>query len=195
MPDAAAHAPGRPRSRVPAQERREQLLGAATRAFARGGYHGTNTDSVAREAGVSQPYVFRIFGTKLELFLEVFARATDRIRLALELVLDERPFDPDSEEDAARLGAAYNQFSDRDLRQVIMHGFSAGDVDAIAEQSRASLAEIVRTIRRTGWDAERCREFVAHGMLVSVMLSIRAPKHLGESAELDTLLECTLGSA
>jgi AcrR family transcriptional regulator len=180
---------------VSAEERRELLLAAATKAFARGGYHGTSTDSVAREAGVSQPYVFRIFGTKLELFLEVFARATDRIRLALQAVLDERPFDPDSEEDAARLGTAYNQLTDRDLRQVIMHGFSAGDVDAIAEQSRAGLAEIVRTVRRTGWDAARCRQFLAHGTLVSVMLSMRASEHRGESAELDVLVEGTFPSA
>ena len=56
-----------------ADDRRQLVLEAATRAFARGGYAGTSTDRVAREAGVSQPYVVRIFGTKLELFLEVFA--------------------------------------------------------------------------------------------------------------------------
>ena len=44
-----------PATRMPAEQRREQLLDAATRAFAEGGYHGTSTDAVAREAGVSQP--------------------------------------------------------------------------------------------------------------------------------------------
>ena len=48
-----------------AEDRRELVLAAATRAFARGGYAGTSTDAVAKEAGVSQPYVVRIFGTKL----------------------------------------------------------------------------------------------------------------------------------
>ena len=57
-----------------AEDRRELVLEAGTRAFAHGGYHGTSTDAVAKEAGVSQPYVVRIFGTKLELFLEVFER-------------------------------------------------------------------------------------------------------------------------
>ena len=185
-----------PATRMPAEERREQLLDAATRAFAEGGYHGTSTDAVAREAGVSQPYVVRTFGTKLALFLEVFRRSTDRIRLAFEEVLDERPFDPDSDDDSARLGTAYtNLLADRDLLQIMMHGYSAGGVAEISELSRECMAEIFRTIRRTGWDADRCRDFVAHGMLINVLLSIRAPEHMGEAAELDVLAECTFGDS
>jgi AcrR family transcriptional regulator len=181
-------------TRMPAEQRREQLLEAATHAFARGGYHGTSTDAIAREAGVSQPYVVRTFGTKLELFLEVFRRATDRIRLVFEEVLDERPFDPDSEDDAARLGMAYtNLLSDRDLLQVNMHGFSAGGVDEIAAQSRTCMADVVQTVRRTGWDPDRCREFIAHGMLINVLLSMHAPEHFGDSPDLDLLSECTFG--
>jgi AcrR family transcriptional regulator len=185
-----------PATRMPAEQRREQLLDAATRAFAEGGYHGTSTDAVAREAGVSQPYVVRTFGTKLGLFLEVFRRSTDRIRLAFEEVLDERPFDPDSDDDAARLGTAYtNLLADRDLLQIMMHGYSAGGVAEISELSRECMAEIFRTIRRTGWDADRCRDFVAHGMLINVLLSIRAPEHLGEAPDLDVLAECTFGDS
>jgi AcrR family transcriptional regulator len=182
-----------PTARMSVEDRREQLLDVATRVFARNGYHGTRAESVAQQAGVSQPYVFRIFGTKLNLFLQVFARATDRVRLALEEVLDEGPFDPDSDDDAARLVAAYTLLPDRDLLQVIMHGWATGGVEAIAEQGRASLAEILRTIRRTGWDPERCRDFIAHGLLMSVMVSMRAPEHLSESSELDLLSESIFG--
>jgi len=193
--NAAAPSSGSPTTtRMPADERREQLLDAATRAFARGGYHGTSTDAVAREAGVSQPYVVRTFGTKLALFLEVFERATERIRLAFERVLDERPFDPESDEDAARLGTAYTDLlADRALLQIMMHGYSAGGVEEIAAVSRECMARIVATIRRTGWEPERVREFIAHGMLINVMLSMHAPEHLGESADLDLLSECTFG--
>ena len=181
-------------TRMSAEERREQLLDAATRAFARDGYHGTRAESVAHEAGVSQPYVFRVFGTKLELFLQVFARATSRIRLALEEVLDERPFDPDSDHDAARLVTAYARLPDRDLLQVIMHGCSTGGVEAIAEQARTCLAGIFGTVRRTGWEPERCRDFVARGLLMSVMVSMRALEHLAESSELELLSESTFGN-
>src|ERR1043166_8150033 len=107
--------------RMSSEGRRELVLEAATRAFARGGYAGTSTDAVAKEAGVSQPYVVRIFGTKLELFLEVFERACDRIRETFEGVLAQAPFDPDDDEDWARLGLAYTELTrDRDLLMVMM---------------------------------------------------------------------------
>src|SRR3982751_3289838 len=91
-------------SRMSAEDRRELVLEAATRAFARGGYAGTSTDAVAKEAGVSQPYVVRMFGTKLDLFLEVFERAVGRIRDGFAAVLDDGPFDPASEDDKGRMG-------------------------------------------------------------------------------------------
>src|SRR4249919_686925 len=97
------------RTRMSADDRRELVLAAATRAFSRGGYAGTSTDAVAKEAGVSQPYVVRMFGTKLDLFLEVFRRSVGRIRDAFAAVLDDGPFDPTSEDDKARMGLAYTE--------------------------------------------------------------------------------------
>src|SRR5689334_23083987 len=109
-----------PQTRMSADERRDLVLAAATRAFARGGYAGTSTDAVAEEAGVSQPYVVRIFGSKLELFLEVFARATSRIGAAFAEVLADGDFDPASEEDRDRLGTAYAELlADRDFLLVM----------------------------------------------------------------------------
>src|SRR6476659_2161123 len=105
-----------PIPRMSADERREQVLGAATNAFARSGYAGTSTDHVAREAGVSQPYVVRMFGTKLDLFLAVFERSTDRIKEAFGGVLAEGPFHSESADDCKRLGAAYTGLlADRDM--------------------------------------------------------------------------------
>src|SRR4051794_16894775 len=145
-------------SRMRADERREAILAAATRAFARGGYHGTSTDAVAREAGVSQPYVVRMFGTKLELFLEVFERSAGRIRSAFEEVLDAGPFDPGSEGDRARMGIAYTELlRDHEFLQVQMHGFSSGGVPEIAAAARRCMGEVFATIQRTGWDDEQCR--------------------------------------
>ena len=130
-----------------AEDRRELVLAAATRAFSKGGYAGTSTDAVAKEAGVSQPYVVRIFGTKLELFLEVFERACGRIGEAFEAVLAEGPFDPDNDDDWARLGLAYTELlRDRDLLMVMMHGFAAGDIDQIASCSREGMGRIFATI-------------------------------------------------
>lgn len=177
-----------------ADDRRELVLDAATRAFARGGYAGTSTDAVAKQAGVSQPYVVRIFGTKLELFLEVFDRATERIRVAFEEVLDDGAFDPASEEDKDRLGMAYAVLlGDRDLLQVMMHGFSAGGTEEIARAARRCMGGIFDTVRRTGWTDDEVRDFIAHGMLINVMLSMRAPEHLDEDPSIDALARCAFG--
>src|SRR3954452_20914977 len=133
------------------QDRRELVLAAGMRAFARGGFAGTSTDAVAREAGVSQPYVVRIFGTKLELFLEVLTRACDRVREAFEAVLAEGPFDAADDDDWARLGLAYTELlRDRDLLLVMMHGFSAGDVEQIGQCGRTGMARIFATVMSTG---------------------------------------------
>ena len=57
------------KTRQTAEERREEILEAARYEFAARGLHGTSTEDIARRAGISQPYVFRLFGTKKELFM------------------------------------------------------------------------------------------------------------------------------
>ena len=68
-------------ARKSAEVRREEIIEIALRHFAEGGYHGTSTEAIAREAGISQPYLFRLFRTKRELFLacsDALFRARDR---------------------------------------------------------------------------------------------------------------------
>jgi AcrR family transcriptional regulator len=198
MSTMAAKKTSTPIPRMNADDRREQVLAAATRAFARTGYAGTSTDVVAREAGVSQPYVVRMFGTKRALFLDVFRRSTDRIRDAFSAVLDdyspEHPFDPDGDDDWARLGAAYTELlADRAFLLVMMHGFAAGDDDAIGARARECMGEIYDVILRTGCTAEQATGFVAHGMLLNVMLAIRAPEHVEDFGALAGLTACAFG--
>ena len=194
----AASRTSAPVPRMSADARREQVLTAATGAFARTGYAGTSTDVVARQAGVSQPYVVRMFGTKRELFLAVFERAADRIRAAFLDVLEsrpaDRPFDPDDDEDWAEMGAAYTELlADRDFLLVLMHGFAAGDDDAIGARARTCMAGIYEVLLATGCTSERATAFVAHGMLLNVMLAMRAPEHLQDSPALADLTGCAFG--
>jgi AcrR family transcriptional regulator len=161
--------------RMSAEERRSLILAAATRAFAAGGYAGTSTDTIAREAGVSQPYVVRMFGTKLDLFLAVYGHACERIAAAFRAVLEERPFDPASEEDKERMASAYSGLlADSDFLHVLMHGFSASAVPEIGAASRQGMGRILATLRDTGWSDEEVRDFIAYGMLLNVLLSIGA---------------------
>src|SRR6267143_4500209 len=75
-------------TRLTATERKDDLLEAALIEFAEHGYEGTSTEDIAKRAGISQPYLFRLFGTKKELFkatvsrcfretLETFQRAAE----------------------------------------------------------------------------------------------------------------------
>src|SRR4029077_13686424 len=68
------------RQRMPAAERRELVLDAAVGEFAAHGLAGTSTENVARQAGISQPYLFRLFPTKKALFLELVDRCFRRVR-------------------------------------------------------------------------------------------------------------------
>ena len=75
--DAAA----RPRApRLPAEERRRQILNAAIAVFARLGYAGTGTADIAREAGIGEPTIYRYFANKRDLYLAAIAEGAREIR-------------------------------------------------------------------------------------------------------------------
>src|SRR3972149_4548722 len=71
--------PRRRASRQPAEVRRDQLLQAALRVFARAGYRSTGTLDIAREAGVGEPTIYRYFADKKDLYLDVLRRSADLI--------------------------------------------------------------------------------------------------------------------
>lgn len=74
---AADSAP--PERRLHRLERRDQLLTAATRAFARNGFEATNLDEVAREAGISKVLLYRHFDSKADLYRAVLERSSARL--------------------------------------------------------------------------------------------------------------------
>jgi AcrR family transcriptional regulator len=176
--------------RMTASERREQILQAALTVFADGGYAGTTTDQVARQAGVSQPYVVRLFGGKQPLFAEVYSRASQRIVAALAAVAP----GPHAKEE---MGEAYvGLLADRNLLLLLMHGFAAGSEPEIGRLARWTLSEAFRLyLERTGEGPDEARIFVAHGMLINVLLAVNATEHLSENPALDALAACTFGSA
>ncbi|WP_373453910.1 TetR/AcrR family transcriptional regulator [Rhodococcus sp. 06-418-5] len=183
-------------TRMDVADRRELVLDAATQAFARGGYAGTSTDAVAKLAGVSQPYVVRMFGTKVELFRLVFQRSIDGIMTAFDRVLASGPLDPTDDRTWADLGGAYADLvADRDLLMVMMHGFGAGAVPEIGRQAREGMGAIYSQIRNgTGCSEDQARAFIAHGMLLNVLMSMQAPEHPEDSAGLHEMTMCAFGT-
>src|SRR5512143_2861659 len=71
-------------TRLSAEERRSDVVVAASREFAARGYAGTSTQAIAERAGVSQPYLFQLFGTKKDLFIEAVHSCFARTRATFE---------------------------------------------------------------------------------------------------------------
>ncbi|MFB7890245.1 MULTISPECIES: TetR/AcrR family transcriptional regulator [Cellulosimicrobium] len=176
-----------PARRMTRDERREQILDAATAVFAEGGYAGTSTDQVARAANVSQPYVVRLFGTKEELFREVFDRVASEIVARFEAV----PPGPDAK---AAMGEAYTRLiADPDQLRVLMHGFVLGADPVLGTRARAVLAQAFDLYRtRAGASDEEARDFVARGMLLNTLFAVEAPSHADDDPALAVLVRCTV---
>ena len=106
---------------------------------------------MARLAGVSQPYVIRLFGTKQALFLATVRHASRPDRA------DASGRPPRSEPDLAGLGAAYDELlAERELITVLLHGFAAGGDPAIGPVVRETLRPDLPTGPRADRrDAER----------------------------------------
>lgn len=66
-------------ARMNADDRRDQVIDAALIEFAQGGLAGTSTEAIAVRAGISQPYLFKMFGTKRDLFIAASQRCFDNV--------------------------------------------------------------------------------------------------------------------
>jgi AcrR family transcriptional regulator len=179
-------------TRMTSAQRREQILAAARRVFAESGYAAT-TDEVARAAGVSQPYVVRLFGSKRELFLATYQQAAEQVNAALASAPE--GLGPEAAEDA--MGSAYLELiEDRDLLRLMMHGFIAGADEEVGRIARHCLGEAYRLyLDRTGASEDDARRFVAFGMLLNVLVALDATGHKGEDAGMDGLIECVFLAA
>jgi TetR/AcrR family transcriptional regulator len=166
-----------PATRMRSEDRRELILEAATAVFGERGYFGATTDAVARAAGVSQPYVVRMFGTKEALFLEVLHRALgkllDTFRAALR---DTTPLPEGIDEyPGIRIGRAYaGLLSDRGLLLSLMHAFILGSDPVIGRAAREGFIDVYKFLRfEAGLSAEEADVFLAHGMMLNTMVGLR----------------------
>ena len=156
------------RARLTAKERVGEVLEAAVRAFAASGYEGTKTDEIARMAGVSQPYVIRLFGTKQQLFLAAVQSVCARIEEIFREAADESP-------DLGALGRNYKALlGEPELLLVLLHGFSASGDPAIGDCVRDRFGRIYTLVRDlTGASPQEAREFLSAGMLMTVMAAMQ----------------------
>src|SRR5206468_9572252 len=111
--------------RKSAEERREAVLEAALEEFAARGLDGASTEAIAAKAGISQPYVFRLFGTKKDLFIAVVSRC---FRQTLE-IFQRAAEGQRGEEALGAIGHAYGELlaTDRTYLRAQMQAYAACD--------------------------------------------------------------------
>ena len=153
--------------RQTADERRESVLEAAAREFARKGLHGASTDTIAREAGISQPYLFRLFGTKKELYLATTARRMEETYQ----VFEQASRGKSGIEALEAMGEAYTGLiENRERLQLMMQCFAGCDDPDVREGVRRVWSDLVELAERTsGESPEVISAFFAKGMLLNVM--------------------------
>jgi AcrR family transcriptional regulator len=166
------------RVRVPAAERREELISAAVHEFAHGGLHGTPVERIARRVGVAQPYVFTLFGNKRELFLAALERSFERIAGAFERAaaeFREGRGPADCEDTLEAMGRAYVELltSDRDYLMLQHQSYAACDDEVVRARVRHCYAGLVGLAQQlSGAEDERIDDFFRHGMALNVAAAL-----------------------
>lgn len=160
-------------TRMSAEDRRESVLDAAVAEFAKGGLAGTSTEVIAARAGISQPYLFRLFPRKKDLFIAAYQRAFTRIESrfidASEGLTGDEALD-------AMAGSYHDLLADRELLLCQLHTYAACDDPEIQQAARTCYAHLWRLAEaRSGADSDTLRVFFAMGMLWNVAVALDLP--------------------
>ena len=168
-----------PRVRSTARERRVELLHAALSEFAIGGLHGTSTEAIAKRAGISHAYLFRLFGTKKQLFIA----CSHLCRMRIQQTFAAAAIGSNPTERLASMGHAYRtMLDDRELLLSQMQLYAACSDPEIREVAREGFEWLRAEIGRlSGASGQQLQDFVAKGMLLNVAAAMDFPA-LGDSA-------------
>jgi AcrR family transcriptional regulator len=156
--------------RQTADERRVAVLDAATHEFGLRGLHGASTEDIARAAGISQPYLFRLFGSKKELYLAACQRCIDELYAVFA-----RAAEGHSGIDALHaMGDAYTQImQDRDRLMLMLKSWTSCDDPDIAKITRSGWRNLVDLAEQTSREpASVVSGFFANGMLITIFMSL-----------------------
>jgi AcrR family transcriptional regulator len=170
-----------PTRRKSAEERREELLAVGMKRFAEGGLHGTSTEVIARDAGISHPYLFRLFPTKKELFLACGDRACEKVLDAFRRAAASAP----PGEKLKAMGHAYSHelLPDRHAVLMLMQGYAAVLDPEIQEHVRRKYGEVIAEAARLGEASpDEVWSFFATGMLLNIVTALDLEAIAGENA-------------
>src|SRR5215212_6337200 len=153
------------------EERREAVLDAALEVFAADGFSGASTEEIAAKAGISQPYVFRLFGTKKKLFKAVIGRCFRETLETFQRAAEGKR----GQEALDAMGEAYTGrlLPDRVRLRAQMQAYAACDDAEICEVVREGYGDLVAYVERvSGLPPADVSRFFATGMLLNVIASM-----------------------
>jgi AcrR family transcriptional regulator len=161
--------------RLNAEERKESVIVEATREFAAHGYAGTSTMAIAKRVGVSQPYLFQLFGTKKELFISAVSECFGRVRSRFEEVARQaRVESADPQHILHAMGSAYcDLLRDREMLRLQLQAYAACDDPDIGRMVRQEWTALYDSVgRASGADEDALHHWFAEGMLISVAAAV-----------------------
>ncbi len=157
--------------RMSAEDRREQVIKAAITVFAGSGYEGATTAAIAARVGVSQPYLFRLFPTKKDLFLAASARnMDDTLRLMRDAAGGKTGHDA-----LEAMGDAYQEklVTDRDWLLMQLQTFAACYDEDVQRQTRRIMQDTWAEVEQlSGLPIEERVIFFAKGMFCNVIAAM-----------------------
>ncbi len=178
-------------TRLTADERRDEVIAAAAIEFAAGGFAGTSTTAIARRAGISQPYLFQLFGTKKELFLAAVRDCLEGAgRTFEEAARSARVAGRDTHGMLEAMGMAYIHMllADRDALRLQLHAYAACGDPEIRVAVRDAYFALWRSVARlAGEDPIALHAWFAQGMLINVIASV------GDARSVDEFYATLLG--
>ncbi len=143
--------------------------------FAERGYYGTSTMDVAKAAGISQGYLYRLFKDKETLFAALVDHCSDRLReSAAAAAAAVRGTDPEAVLEA--MAGSYGEvIADREVLMILLHAQCSASEPVIGEAVRSCYAKQVEYVRAvSGASEEQLRRYFADGLLRNVVVAIDA---------------------
>jgi AcrR family transcriptional regulator len=169
---SASAAPARTLST--AEQRREDVLLAAMPVFGQRGLYGTPTTEVAKAAGISQAYLFRLYPTKEELFVALLERCFERIHDAFAEAI--ASVGNSGMHPLEAMGVAYTALIEEQPELLLnqLQGQAASSEPAVREALRRGFAGLFEMVEReSGAPAEEIHRFFAHGMLCNLIAALQ----------------------
>lgn len=163
-----------PSTRSTAAARREAAIDAAVSVFAERGYHGASVQEVARRAEISEPYVYRLFGNREQLFTAAIEQAFRLINQALGEAAQNRGAASPQQLLDAMAERYVDLIADGRLLRVQLHAQAAAAAEpAIRTVVRDAYRDLVTDVARwSGADDGPVQMFFARGMLCHLVVSI-----------------------